>query len=171
MKVYPAVFMYISCSSRTSACRSGCKKVMLRDMKKDNNMDSTFTTCPGCNEDLSVDIRMCCLCGVSTSPSWYTVNSQDVCNACYLYQRKYNAARPINPRASSSSSSKVYHPHFQCGWKLKFVVYSDNLKLWKIYTKTSNDDYHQDPVIEITKKRPSLSTRDLWDQLRVLTKA
>ncbi|KAK3881378.1 hypothetical protein Pcinc_014154 [Petrolisthes cinctipes] len=77
MKVYPAVVMYISCSSRTSACRSVCKKVMLRNMKKDNNMDSTFTTCPGCNEDLSIDISVFCLCGVSMSPSWYTVNSQD----------------------------------------------------------------------------------------------
>ncbi|KAK3881384.1 hypothetical protein Pcinc_004767 [Petrolisthes cinctipes] len=56
MKVYPAVVMYyISCSSRTSACRSVCKKVMLRNMKKDNNMDSTFTTCPGTTTSGSKD--------------------------------------------------------------------------------------------------------------------
>jgi hypothetical protein len=165
-----AVTMMITCASKTDVCRSKCG-VLLNEPNcnmKDGKCEACFETIVVTNHTWQCDV-----CSETNSPNWRFVNNQSMCNTCYVYFKKHGINRHSKLRLKASLKNKkrkTYIKHFQCSWKMKFVVYSSDLSTWKIFQHQENSKYHQEPAQQIYK-RPNLSTRDLWDFQRVTQKA
>ncbi|XP_068239383.1 uncharacterized protein [Palaemon carinicauda] len=149
---FPAVTMYISCSSKSSQCKAQCGTPL-----KDLANTAIGTECPGCHCVLEFPTKECINCSTNSTPKWYSLNGELMCSACYQYQIKHNDSRPTELKMKSAQGvSRLYHSHFVCGWRLKLVIYSNNLSTWKVFKHKDNDDFHSLQVEDIDKK-PDIS--------------
>lgn len=145
---FPAVTMYISCSSKSSQCKAQCGTPL-----KDLANTTIGSECPGCHCVLEFPTKECINCSTNSTPKWYSLNGELMCSACYQYQIKHNDSRPTELKMKSSQGiSRLYHSHFVCGWRLKLVIYSNDLSTWKLFKHKDNDDFHSILVEEIDKK-------------------
>jgi hypothetical protein len=107
----------------------------------------------------------CAHCGLQSGckKSWGKVDGLLMCNACYIYHRKNGRFRTRAMIEKSNCKMKSDHKHVQCQWKMKLVLYSDDLSSLKVFKGRRNDFFHSEEAYQ-ESKRPSQSQRDLWDQ-------
>ncbi|XP_064638491.1 uncharacterized protein LOC135494445 [Lineus longissimus] len=161
------VTRYVSCSGVTSACRTECGALL-----NEVNQGQDEQYCQACSLMLYTDEEMlaCTHCGLKSGSrkSWGKVDGHLMCVACYRYYKKTHRLRSKEIiEKFSASKMKINHKHLQCGWKMKLVLYSDDMSTWKLFKCRGNDFYHQEEAYQPTK-RPSQSQRDMWDQ-QILT--
>ena len=150
---FPAVTMYITCSSKSSQCKAQCGTPL-----KDLANTAIGTECPGCHTVLDFPTKECVNCSTNSTPKWYSVNGDIMCSACYQYQVKHNDSRPSELKVKSAQGmSRLYHPHFLCGWRLKLIIYSNNLATWKLFKHKDNADFHSVPEMEMTDRKPDVT--------------
>ncbi|KAK6186404.1 hypothetical protein SNE40_008445 [Patella caerulea] len=170
-KNVPVVTMYIKCASKSNICKTKCHNAFIKDISGFNGDE---ISCPGCDTLIYCNKSKCTNCAVETSPLWFSINDKAYCNACYRYFRKHKVMRPSQLVLTTSNSNKVStknYEHFTCGWEIKLVIFSNDLNLWQIYEKNSNEKFHPSHLKSSEKCRPTLSTRDFWDQQRIYVKA
>ena len=108
-----AVVMNVLCSSHTSVCRNKCGCII-------KDMAPSLTECPKCNVSL-INYNQCINCETLHTSQWRTVNSQKLCNACYLYNFTHKSHR-LESMFSHHMGPPNIHPHMLCGWKLKLII-------------------------------------------------
>ncbi|KAK7082873.1 hypothetical protein SK128_026661 [Halocaridina rubra] len=154
--VFPAVTMYVTCSSKSRECKAQCGTLL-----KAFANTVIGTECPGCHAQLHFPDKECNNCLCSSTPKWYSINNELYCSACYQYQQKHNEARPSELNIKNIQSvSRLYHPHFVCGWRLKLVIYSNNMSVWNLFMHRENPKFHSTKHEEIEEK-PNISQLNL----------
>ncbi|KAK6175289.1 hypothetical protein SNE40_013782 [Patella caerulea] len=168
-KNVPVVTMYIKCASKSNICKTKCHNAFIKDISGFNGDE---ISCPGCDTLISCIKSKCTNCTVETSPHWSLIDGKAYCNACYRYFYKHKIMRPVELMLTSTSKkvSQINYEHFNCGWEIKLKIFSNNLNVWKIYEKNSNNNFHPSDL-KSEKSRPTLSTRDFWDQQRIYVRA
>ncbi len=148
-----AAVLVVTCSSKTDVCLGECG-ARLVDMRENK-------LCHECNLTLSGSTE-CSNCHSQYSSVWRDIEGQ-VCHTCYSYYSKHQCHRP---HTLFSTESKIYHPHIKCGWKLKLVLYANDMSKWKIYVSIKNDICHPtEPVQE--NRRLTLGMKDKIDRARI----
>ncbi|XP_074661727.1 uncharacterized protein LOC141914437 isoform X2 [Tubulanus polymorphus] len=162
---FVAAEMLIKCSSKSSVCKSSCGYYLSK-----LNMSSNITNCPSCQIDVVLNDKQCIHCSITMSNKWRkNADGETLCSNCYNYKLKNKRDRPVKLR-QQFEPKKLIHPHFMCYWATKLVLFSTDLSKWRIFSKPLNGQYHDNIPLQI-KKRPNLSTRDRWDENRVMMKA
>ena len=146
-----AVYLLLSCASKTDECRTECGEPV-----KNVSIVGNSLSCCG----HAIKGYHCTNCYTNTSPQWCRKKDSVVlCKNCDVYLRMHGTDRPQHLWKECSTAN---FKHLKCKWKLKLVLRTDDMSRWHVYRSVHNHQSHNTVIQE--RKRPGLVTKDDWRQ-------
>jgi len=148
----------------TSECRNTCG-LLIHEIPADAPHKQN---CFHCGSDITRRLEICAICG-EQSPNFATdADGTYRCKDCNIYRKRRGFERSAEVIANYEGvSSPRSHPHFHCGWRMKFVMMTNNMNVWRVQSFHRNDTFHVSQPLQYDR-RLTLLERDEVDKSRVV---